>query len=190
MTSGSLFACAALVAIALPAIAQQAAQPPVTTMPAAAPAISQPIAGPGVLITPFNGQSVEQAQLDNAQCQNAATQVTGYVPGMAAPTTSSTPQVGGRATGAAKGAAVGAIVGEVQGDRYDRVPDAVQDEVQGNKAAAGATAGMVAGGMNQRQDRRQSRAEQEKAAKAQEQQATAWHNSFAGCIQARGYGIS
>ena len=125
------------------------------------------------------------------QCQNSATQATGYIPGaQTASAQPAQPQVGGRAKGAAKGAAIGAVAGEVQGNQYSRVPDAVQDEYRGNQAGTGAAVGTVAGGMNQRQDRRQSKAEAQKAAQAQAQKATAWQNSYAGCLQARGYSLN
>jgi hypothetical protein len=156
----------------------------------AVPAVS--VATPlGATVTGQRGQSAEQIQIDDAQCQNGATQATGYIPGaQTAQAQPAQPQVGGRAKGAAKGAAVGAVAGEVQGNQYARVPDAVQDEYRGNQAGTGAAVGTVAGGMNQRQDRRQSKSEAKKAADAQAQKATAWQNSYAGCLQSRGYSLS
>jgi len=163
------------------------------TSPAPAPTAApvDPNARPGTVITPMppgivpqRGQTGDQAQLDVAQCQNAASQATGYVPG----TTTAPPPVdkspkGGRAKGAAKGAAGGAIVGAVN-DPYPNLPN---NNNVGSAAGAGAAAGAVAGGMNQRQDRRKSTAEQKKAAEAQGQKATAWQNNYAGCLQQRGY---
>lgn len=174
----------AALAIALPARAQTPAAP-----------TAAPAARPGTTVTPFppgvrgqNNQTAEQAQLDTAQCQNGASQATGYVPGTATPTTASPkPQAGGRAKGAAKGAAAGAVVGAVDANNHPYAPDAVRDDYIGDKAGAGAAAGAVAGGMNQRQDRRQSQAQQKQAAAAQAQKATAWQNSYAMCLQGRGY---
>ena len=176
--------------ITLPATAQT------TTEPMAAPAErpGTPVAPPPPAV-PYpagvrglNNQTGEQAQLDVAQCGNSASQATGYVPGTAVPTqTAAKPPVGGRAKGAAKGATAGAVVGAVDANNHPYAPDAVRDEYVGDKAGAGAAAGAVAGGMNQRQDRRQSQAEQKQAAAVQSQKATAWQNTYAMCMQGRGY---
>lgn len=177
----------ATLAIALPALAQT--QTPPTSAPAARPGTTMTPATPyppGV--RGLNNQTGEQAQLDVAQCQNGASQTTGYVPGTAAPTTASTkPQAGGRAKGAAKGATAGAVVGVVDANNHRYAPNAVRDDYIGDKAGAGAAAGAVAGGMNQRQDRRASQAQQKQAAATQSQKATAWQNSYAMCLQGRGY---
>jgi hypothetical protein len=184
----------ATLVITLPATAQT------TTTPVPAPAPAElpgtPVAPPPPA-TPYpagvrglNNQTGEQAQLDTAQCQNSASQTTGYVPGTAAPTqTAAKPPVGGRAKGAAKGATAGAVVGAVDANNHPYAPDAVRDEYVGDKAASGAAAGVVAGGMNQRQNRRQSQAQQKQAAAAQSQKATAWQSTYATCMQGRGYAL-
>jgi hypothetical protein len=169
--------------IAMPALAQTGAAPPpapprpgtsVTTLP------------PGV--RGLNNQTGEQAQLDVSQCQNAASQATGYVPGAAAaPPPKAPPAAGGRAKGAAKGAAAGAVVGAVDNNNHPYAPPSVKDDRVGDAAGAGAAAGAVAGGMNQRQDRRKSQAQQQQAAATQSQKATAWQNNYVGCLQSRGY---
>lgn len=176
--------------ITLPATAQTTTEP----MPAPAERPGTPVAPPPPAapypagVRGLNNQTGEQAQLDVAQCGNSASQATGYVPGTAAPTqTAAKPPVGGRAKGAAKGATAGAVVGAVDANNHPYAPDAVRDEYVGDKAGAGAAAGAVAGGMNQRQDRRQSQAEQKQAAAAQSQKATAWQNTYAMCLQGRGY---
>lgn len=182
----TLAAAFVTLAISLPVLAQTPAAP-----------TSASAERPGTQVTPFppgvrglNNQTGEQAQLDTAQCQNSASQTTGYVPGTAAPTTASTkPQAGGRAKGAAKGATAGAVVGVVDANNHPYAPDAVRDDYIGDKAGAGAAAGAVAGGMNQRQDRRTSQAQQKQAAAAQSQKATAWQNSYAMCLQGRGYAL-
>jgi hypothetical protein len=165
--------------IAVPALAQTSAEAP----------------RPGTTITPMpagvrglNNQTGEQGQLDASQCQNLASQATGYVPGAAtAPPPQAAPAVGGRAKGAAKGAATGAVVGAVDNNNHPYAPPSVKDDRVGDAAGAGAAAGAVAGGMNQRQDRRKSKAQQQQAATAQSQKATAWQNNYAGCLQSRGY---
>ncbi|MFN9498113.1 MAG: hypothetical protein ACK57E_06590 [Erythrobacteraceae bacterium] len=176
--------------ITLPATAQTTTEP----MPAPAEGPGTPVAPPPPAI-PYpagvrglNNQTGEQAQLDVAQCGNSASQATGYVPGTTAPTQAAAkPPVGGRAKGAAKGATAGAVVGAVDANNHPYAPDAVRDDYVGDKAGAGAAAGAVAGGMNQRQDRRQSQAEQKQAAAVQSQKATAWQNTYAMCMQGRGY---
>lgn len=182
-------ALAGAVCIGTSALAQQ-------TAPAAAPATVEaprpgttlaPVAPPTPMpagVVPLRNQTGDHAQLDVSQCQNLASQATGYIPGATtAPTTASTPQMGGRAKGAAKGAAVGGVAGAVQDSNQPYRPN----NSAGDMAGAGAAAGAVAGGMNQRQDRRKSTAEQKKAAEAQAQKATAWQNNYAGCLQQRGY---
>jgi hypothetical protein len=155
-----------LAIVAAPLLAQ--------TAPPPAPATMQ--ARPGTPITPMppgvralNNQTGEQAQLDVAQCQNSASQATGYVPtATPAPPPQGTPPVGGRAKGAAVGAGAGAIMGDT---------------------GTGAAAGAVAGGMNQRQDRRKAQAQQQQMAAAKAQKAAAWQTSYSGCLQGRGYAL-
>ncbi|MFZ4690559.1 MAG: hypothetical protein ACOYLS_15090 [Polymorphobacter sp.] len=181
-----VLAATAIVAFAMPVLAQTA------TAPAAAEAPR-----PGTTMTPMppgvrglKNQTGEQAQLDVAQCQNAASQATGYVPGTAPAAPAQTaPPVGGRAKGAAKGAAAGAVVGAVDANNHPYAPESVKDDRVGDAAGAGAAAGAVAGGMNQRQDRRKGKAQQQQAASAQQQKATAWQNNYAGCLQSRGYAL-
>jgi hypothetical protein len=44
--------------------------------------------------------------------------------------------------------------------------------------------------MNQRQDRRKASAANKQAASAQQQKATAYQNSYAGCLNSRGYTVT
>jgi len=119
----------------------------------------------GAYVYPQKGQSKEQQQKDEAECQQWARGQSGVDP--AAPPAAN-PQgrrrgtVGGAARGAAGGAAVGAIAGDA-----------------GKGAAIGAAVGGVHG-------RRQ--------AKAQEQQAAAgaqdsYGRAFAACMEGRGYSV-
>lgn len=160
-----------LAIVATPLLAQDAPPPaPATAVPATMEA------RPGTAMTPMpagvralNNQTGEQAQLDVAQCQNSASQATGYVPtATPTPPPQGKPPVGGRAKGAAVGAGAGAIMGDT---------------------GAGAAAGAVAGGMNQRQDRRKMEAQQKQMAAAQAQKATAWQASYSSCLQGRGYAL-
>lgn len=86
-----------------------------------------------------------------AQCSAAATQATGYTPGV------DTGPDGSRARGAARGAAAGAAAGAVQNNQYDNAPDALKDANREEKAKSGAAAGMAVAGSRNRQDRRQGR---------------------------------
>lgn len=179
-------ALAGAISISMSALAQQTAPvaaPTTTEAPRPGTAVVPPTPMPAGVV-PMRNQTGDQAQLDVSQCQNLASQATGYIPGATtAPTTASSPQMGGRAKGAAKGAAVGGVAGAVQDSNQPYRPN----NSAGDMAGAGAAAGAVAGGMNQRQDRRKSTAEQKKAAEAQAQKATAWQNNYAGCLQQRGY---
>jgi hypothetical protein len=144
----------------------------------------------GLTITPQNGQAPEKVQLDQAECNNAATQATGFVPGSAAPPPPETGPSGARVRGAARGAAAGAVVGEVQGDRYDNAPDELRDEHTRNQAQAGAAAGVVAGGARARQGRRQANAQHEAATEQHAAAQAAWQNSYSSCLQGRGYTVA
>jgi hypothetical protein len=188
MIKTSMLAVALVMASA--ATAQQAAAPTAPSTGTAPPR-------PGTSVTPMpagivaaNGQTPEQAQLDVAQCQNVASQASGYVPGAATPPPAAKPAVGGRARGAAKGATAGAVVGAVQNDDYPNAPQGYKDNNVGDAAGAGAAAGAVAGGMNQRQDRRKAKAANQQAATAQQQKATAYQSNYAGCLNARGYTVT
>ena len=138
------------------------------------------------------------AEIAGAVASPVATMGAGFAAGGAT--------LGGQvARGAAVGAAQGAAYGAGSANPGDRlrgaavggVAGAVQDSNQpyrpnnsaGDMAGAGAAAGAVAGGMNQRQDRRKMEAQQKQMAAAQAQKATAWQNSYSGCLQGRGYAL-
>jgi hypothetical protein len=115
-------------------------------------------------VYPARGQSPQQQQKDQAECQAWAAQQ----PGTAAPPPPSGP-TGQGVRGAARGAAVGAVAGGIGGDA-------------GKGAAAGAAAGAMVGGMQRRQDRRAAIAASDNAS-------AAMSNAMAACLEARGYTV-
>jgi opacity protein-like surface antigen len=143
--------------VAAPVAAQTAA-------PAAAPVI---VAQPK--FTALQGQSSDRQQLDSAQCQNQATQATGFVFGSAPPASVAQqgPQ-GNRIRGAALGAATGAVVGS---------------------AGSGAAAGTVAGGSASRAARRQEQRVDDQNRANWEQSQRNWGQQFASCMTQRGYSV-
>jgi hypothetical protein len=151
-----------LVTVAGPAFAQ-------ATAPAAATATAPATIIKAPRFTALQGQSADRQALDDAQCQNQATQVTGFVLGSAPPQpTAQQGPTGNRVRGAAVGAATGAIVGS---------------------AGSGAAAGTVAGGSANRSDRRQAARTDQQARAEWEQRQQAWGQQYASCMQQRGYSI-
>jgi hypothetical protein len=140
-------------------------------------AAQQPIAYPA------KGQSAQQQQKDQGECQAWAKQTTGVDPATVAqapaPAAQSGPAVGGgeRVRGAARGAAGGALVGAIAGDA-------------GEGAAVGAIVGTVAGGVRARRNReaQQQQAQQQHVAQQQGQLST-FNRAFAACMEGRGYTI-
>ena len=129
------------------------------------------------VVYPAKGQSAEQQQKDQAECDVWAKQTTGIDPVAVAtaPTPAPGSTVGGgqRLGGAARGAAGGAMIGAIAGDA-------------GTGAAAGAVVGTMAGGRRARQQQ----AQQQQAAEAQKQQTiSTYYRAFAACLEGRGYAI-
>jgi hypothetical protein len=129
------------------------------------------------VVYPAKGQSAEQQQKDQAECDVWAKQTTGIDPVAVAtaPTPAPGSTVGGgqRLGGAARGAAGGALVGAIAGDA-------------GTGAAAGAVVGTMAGGRRARQQQ----AQQQQAAEAQKQQTiNTYYRAFSACLEGRGYAI-
>jgi len=129
------------------------------------------------VVYPAKGQSPEQQQKDQTECDVWAKQTTGVDPAAvtAAPPPASGSTVGGgqRLGGAARGAAGGALIGAIAVDA-------------GTGAAAGAVVGTMAGGRRARQQR----AQQEQAAEAQKQQTiNTYYRGFGACLEGRGYAI-
>jgi hypothetical protein len=145
---------------------------------AAGPALAQGIVYPG------KGQSPQQQQKDQADCNAWAVQQTGFNPANPQvagppPPSSGAPQ-GGVARGGARGAAIGAVGGAIGGDA-------------GKGAAIGAATGALIGGMRRRDQRRQEEnsqqqyAQQQQAAMAQGQ--SAYNRALGACLEARGYTV-
>jgi hypothetical protein len=152
---------------ALSQTAQPAPAPAAQPIPAPAPAPAQVVLAPR--FTALQGQSADRQALDDAQCQNQATQMTGFVLGSQPPApTAQQGATGNRVRGAAVGAATGAIVGS---------------------AGSGAAAGTVAGGSANRSQRRQAEKADRQARAQWDQQQQAWGKQYAACMQARGYSV-
>jgi hypothetical protein len=129
------------------------------------------------VVYPAKGQSAEQQQKDQGECDVWARQTTGIDPvavaAAAPPPQGSTVGGGQRLGGAARGAAGGALVGAIAGDA-------------GTGAAAGAVVGTMAGGRRARQQH----AQQQQAAEAQKQQTiSTYYRAFSACLEGRGYAI-
>ena len=126
---------------------------------------------------PAKGQSAQQKQKDDAECQAWAKKDTGIDPAAAsapAPQQSG-PAVGGgeRAKGAVRGAVGGAAIGAIAGDA-------------GTGAGVGAVAGTMAGGARARQ----KQANQNQQAQQQRQQAlNTFYRAYGACMEGRGYTI-
>ena len=119
---------------------------------------------------PLNGQTPEQTALDQAQCQNLASQATGYVPGATQQQASDDKKPSGSR---ARGAATGAIAGEVTG----------------GSVSESAAIGAMAGGSSARRSRRKDAKEEKEAQAAAQQQAQAWQQNYTTCLQQRGYAL-
>ncbi|HET6565209.1 MAG TPA: YMGG-like glycine zipper-containing protein [Xanthomonadales bacterium] len=133
--------------------------------------------GQAPIIYPAGGQSPEQQQKDQGECQAWATQNTGIDPAAlaAAPPPESSSSGGGeRVRGAARGAVGGAAIGAIAGDT-------------GEGAAIGAVVGTMAGGRRARHNQ----AAQEQAGQAQkQQQIDTWYRAVGACMTARNYTVS
>ncbi|MFI5314542.1 MAG: glycine zipper family protein [Myxococcota bacterium] len=137
-------------------------------------------AAQGLIIYPSKGQSQEQQNKDQGECQIWAKNNTGIDPlalaNQASQPTASTQPQGERARGAVRGAAGGAAIGAIAGDA-------------GKGAAAGAAAGTMVGGARQREN--QAAAQQQANAKNQNTQAqlATYNKAYAACLEGRGYSV-
>ena len=117
-------------------------------------------------VYPAKGQTPQQQQQDQAQCQTWAMQQSGVNPGAPPPPPSGGGQVGRTA---ARGAAVGAVGGAIGGNA-------------GKGAAIGAATGALVGGMRRR--------DQQRAAEASQAQANdAYARAYTACLEGRGYTV-
>jgi len=129
-------------------------------------ALTAPAFAQRLYIYPQKGQSQDQQDIDNAQCQRWAKAQSGVDP--SAPPQPGQPgqHAGGTLGGAARGAGLGAAVGAIAGDA-------------GKGAAAGAAVGGVAG------RRRAMLAQQTKKAEA----SSSYTRALAACMEGRGYTV-
>lgn len=130
-----------------------------------------------LFIFPMNGQSQDQQDMDEFQCQRFARERTGFDPMQTPTATSARPQSqGGIVGGAARGALLGTAVGAVAGDAR-------------RGAAIGATGGGVMGGMR----RADSQAQQDSWAREQnaiyQRNRSDWNRAFTACMEGRGYTV-
>ncbi len=133
----------------------------------AAVAFAPAVAAAQGYVYPARGQSPQQQQKDQGECQGWAMQQSGANPAaMAPPPSGPTGQV---ARGAARGAAVGAVGGAIGGDA-------------GKGAAIGAATGALVGGMRRR-DQRMA------AEQAQADAGAAYGRAYAACLEGRGYTV-
>src|SRR5262252_5448650 len=116
-------------------------------------------------VYPAKGQSPQQQQQDQGQCQQWAMSQPGANPAMA-PSAPSGPTGQGVRT-AARGAAVGAVGGAIGGNA-------------GKGAAIGAATGALVGGVRRRDERR---------AAAQAQTNDAYARAYTACLEGRGYTV-
>lgn len=128
------------------------------------------------IVYPAKGQSTQQQQADDGECNVWARNTTGIDPAaVAAAPAPSGPATGGgeRVGGAARGALGGLAIGAIAGDA-------------GKGAAIGAVAGTMVGGSRARQNQRNQQA----SAQAQKQGAIdTFYRAYAACMEARGYTI-
>lgn len=131
-----------------------------------------------LIIYPAKGQSPQQQQKDQGECQVWATQSTGIDPvalAQAPAPAPSGPAVGGgeRVGGAARGALGGLAIGAIAGDA-------------GEGAAIGAVVGTMAGG---RQARQNQQKQQSQAQSQRQNQMNTWNRAVSACLEARGYTV-
>jgi outer membrane lipoprotein SlyB len=128
-------------------------------------------------VYPAHGQSAQQQSTDEGACYSWAKQHTGIDPAaVAAAPPQAQAQNGQRVRGAAGGAAMGAAAGAIGGDA-------------GHGAAVGAVAGTVAGGIAHRQQARAAAAQNAQTQSMQQQALATYNQSWAACMQGRGYSV-
>jgi hypothetical protein len=136
-------------------------------------------------VFPSQGQSQQQMERHQAECQTWARQQTGFDP-LATPRATTPPPPreapqGGLVRGGARGAAVGAVGGAIAGNA-------------GRGAAIGAGTGALLGGMRRSdQIMREEQAQQEWARQQAAQQAQdrdRFNRAFRTCLEGKGYTVN
>jgi len=133
--------------------------------------------GQDLFVFPNDGQSQDQQDMDEFQCQRSAQERTGFNP-MATPTaTSAAPQQqGGVVGGAARGALLGGAIGAVTGNTR-----------QGLRT--GAAGGGVMGGMRRADSDRQRDDWARRETQNYQRNRDNWNRAFIACMEARGYTV-
>lgn len=146
---------------------------------------TQVVSAQDFFVFPSQGQSEEQMERDQVECQIWARQQTGFDP-LATPVASVPPpsreaSQGGLLRGGARGAAVGAVGGAIGGNA-------------GRGAAIGAATGALLGGMRRSDQRRREQDAQRQWAQQQEaEQIRAreqFNRAFQTCLQGKGYTVN
>jgi hypothetical protein len=156
---------------------------------AIAAAAAWPASAQQMTVQPLQGQSAEQLQQDMAACQSSATQATGYSPSQPPVAAAPSGPSGKRLKGAAAGAVAGGVQAEARGNEsqaWDEIDDDRKQDYRQDEAQASAQAGAAVGGMASRSDRRQGRRVQGQ----QQQQTSAWSQSYQSCLTSRGYAVT
>ncbi len=167
--------------------------------------LTAPVAAQGVYAYPKGGQSAQQQQKDEAECNNWAVQRTGFDPsrqrtyvaqgGYSSPPPRGNSGLfgrgdygsGGGVADAGKGAAVGALGGAIAGNA-------------GKGAAIGALSGLFIGGVKrsnqqserdawERQQAQQRAAQQNQIARQEEARYNEYIRAYSACLQGRNYQI-
>ena len=134
-------------------------------------------------VYPAQGQSQQQQQADESQCNQWAIEQSGVNPANPAasvppPTQQKQQPTGDVLKGGAGGALVGTAIGAISGDT-------------GEGAAIGAVSGAVLGGLKRRRKKKEEEAQQEQAQQQQVQAAgESYGNAYKACLSGRGYTVN
>ena len=130
-----------------------------------------------LFIYPAGGQSRDQQDLDEAQCNRFATEQTGFDPRRTPTATTRAPeQQGGAGRGAVRGALLGTAVGALSGNTS-----------QG--AAIGAASGGLMGGMRRRDSNRQQDQWAQRESSNYQNNRSQFNRAFGVCLEGRGYTV-
>ncbi|MDH3915382.1 MAG: glycine zipper domain-containing protein [Chromatiales bacterium] len=140
-------------------------------------AMAPVVHGQDLFVFPNEGQSQDQQDQDEFQCQRLARDRTGFDP-MATPRASTAPpqQQGGVVSGAARGALLGGAIGAATGNTR-----------QGLRT--GAAGGGVLGGMRRADSNRQQEDWARREAANYQRNRDNWNRAFIACMEARGYTV-
>jgi len=133
--------------------------------------------GQDLFVFPNDGQSQDQQDMDEFQCQRDARDRTGFDPAATPRATTAAPQQeGGVVRGATRGALLGGAIGAATGNTR-----------QGLRA--GAAGGGVMGGMRRADSSRQQDQWAQQEAANYQRNRNNWNRAFIACMEARGYTV-